>query len=329
MKVIEQGVAPLFMDPDPDKAREFFREKSRAMVNKTTTVKEAVEAHIHDGDYLAVGGFGGTRISTSVLHEILRQGIKGLGYSGHTATHDCQILSAGECFDRCDIAYVIGLEARGLSANARRYFESGKVKTAEWSNAGLYWRYLAASINAPFVASRTMLGTDTLKYSAAKVVEDPFTGKPIGLFPALYPDVAIIHVHEADIYGNCIVNGIDIADHVLSRAAKKVIITTERLIHNDVIRNNPTATHIPYFLVDAVIEVPFGSFPGVMPYEYFSDEDHLRHWLKVEKDPEDLKAFLDKYIYGTKDFNEYLELCGGLKRMQELRHTELRIDTKA
>ena len=207
--------------------------------------------------------------------------------------------------------------------------KAGKVKTAEWSNAGLYWRYLAASINAPFVANRNMLGTDTLKYSAAKVVEDPFTGKPVALFPALYPDVAIIHVHEADIYGNCIVNGIDIADHVLARAAKKVIITTERLIHNDKIRSNPTATHIPYYLVDAVIEVPFGSFPGVMPYEYFSDEDHLRQWLTVEKDPEELKRFLDTYIFGTRDFNEYLDLCGGLKRMQQLRHTELRIDTTA
>ena len=48
------------------------------------------------------------------------------------------------------------------------------------------------------------------------------------------------------------------------------------------IRRDPTLTVIPFFCVDAVCEVPFGSYPGNMPYEYFSDEDHLRQWLEVE-----------------------------------------------
>ena len=43
MEVLDQGVNPIFMDPDPDKAREFFRQKSRAMVDKRMTEKEAVE----------------------------------------------------------------------------------------------------------------------------------------------------------------------------------------------------------------------------------------------------------------------------------------------
>ena len=51
---------------------------------------------------------------------------KNLGFAGHTSTHDFQVLSAGECFNRCDIAYIIGLEARGLSPNARRYIESAR-----------------------------------------------------------------------------------------------------------------------------------------------------------------------------------------------------------
>ena len=39
----------------------------------------------------------------------------------------------------------------------------------------------------------------------------------------------------------------------------------------------------PFYLVDAIIVVPYGSYPGNMAYEYFSDEDHLRQWLKEEK----------------------------------------------
>ncbi len=107
---------------------------------------------------------------------------------------------------------------------------------------------------------------------------------------------------------------------------RKVIVTCERLIPNEEIRSDPSRTVIPFFCVDAVCEVPFGSYPGNMPYEYFSDEDHLRQWLKVEEDPIAFGAFLDRYIFGVKDFTEYLELCGGLKRMQELRRQELLLD---
>ena len=141
--------------------------------------------------------------------------------------------------------------------------------------------------------------------------------------PALSPDVAAIHVHEADRFGNCRIRGTTVADLELARAAKRVIITCERLIPNDEIRCDPTRTAIPFLCVDAVCEVPFGSFPGNMPYEYFSDERHLCEWLEAEADMERYRAFLDNYLFGVKDFNEYLERCGGLQRMQALRQEEL------
>ena len=47
-------------------------------------------------------------------------------------------------------------------------------------------------MGVPFIPVRSMLGTDTLKYSGAKVVKDPFTGKPICLIPALFIDVGLI-----------------------------------------------------------------------------------------------------------------------------------------
>ena len=90
----------------------------------------------------------------------------------------------------------------------------------------------------------------------------------------------------------------------------------------DRIRSDPTRTVIPFYLVDAVCEVPYGSYPGNMPYEYFSDEGHLREWLTVEKDPDEFKKFLDKNIYNVSDFTEYVELNGGIKKMQELRDQE-------
>jgi len=328
MTKLASGAGPLFMDPDPDAARAAFRDKSRALTNKVMSVKEAVSRFVHDGDYLASGGFGANRIATAALHEILRQKKRNLGFAGHTTTHDFQILAAGnmdgeKLLARVDVAYIVGLEARGLSPHARRVMESGEVEVCEWTNYALACRFRAAAMGVPFVPTRNMLGTDTLARSAAKEIECPFTGRKLVALPALYPDVSLIHVHECDCYGNCRIEGITIADLDLARCSKRLIITTERIISNDEIRSAPHKTVIPSFCVDAVCEVPYGSYPGNMPGEYFSDEEHLGEWLRVEKDLDEFKMFLKKYIYDVPDFESYLRLCGGMERMKQLRAQEL------
>jgi len=325
VEILESGTGRLFTDPDTDKAREFFRHKSRALKNKLVSVSEAVEKYVHENDYLAIGGFGGIRFPSAICHEIVRQRKKNLIFAGHTSTHDFQILAAGKVFNRLDIAYIIGLEARGLSPNARRYMESGAVEVTEWTNYAMACRIKAAAMGVSFVPMRNMMGTDTFKNSASKKIKCPYTDQNYVLAPALYPDVSAIHVHEADVYGNARIKGITIADLELARASKHLIITCERIISNDDIRSDPSRTVIPFYLVDAVCEVPYGSYPGNMQYEYFSDEEHIREWLKVEKDPAELEKFLQKNIYGVKDFYQYIEINGGIKKMQELRDKEFMI----
>ncbi|HAL16992.1 MAG TPA: CoA transferase subunit A [Anaerolineaceae bacterium] len=318
-----QPVGELFQSPDVNAAREFFRHKSRAMVDKRMGVREAVERFIHDGDYIATGGFGSVRFSTAVLHEIVRTRKHNLGFSGHSTTHDFQILAAGRVIDRCDIAYVVGLEIRGLSPNGRRFMESGAVRTTEWSNAGLGWRYKAAAMGVPFLPARVMLGSDTLRYSAGRLIEDPFTGQKLLAVPALYPDIGIIHVHQADIYGNAQIDGTSIVDLDLAKASKRLIVTTERMVETEEFRRDPRKTSIPYWQVDAVCHVPFGSYPGNMPFEYFSDERHLAEWVEVEQDEARFAAFLDKFIYGVDNFETYLALAAGEQRLAELRSLEI------
>ena len=328
MDILSQGDGELFTDPSSNRARAFFASKPRSLIDKLTTVTDAVARLIGDGDYLAVGGFGSDRLPTAVLHEILRQGKRDLSLAGHTATHDFQILCAGnmtgrgKTLSRVEIAYVVGLEARGLSPHARRVLESGEVQCTEWTNYTLAVRLKAAAMGLPFLPARTMLGTDTFRKSGARAIACPFTGETLVALPALYPDVAAIHVHEADRYGNCRIRGITVADFDLARAAKKLIVTCERLIPSDDIRSDPSRTVIPFYCVDAVCEVPYGSYPGNMAYEYFSDEKHLCQWLQAEKDLNEFRKFLDTYIYGVKNFAEYLQLCGGLERLQELRRQE-------
>ncbi|HYV37474.1 MAG TPA: CoA-transferase [Gemmataceae bacterium] len=332
MTPLSQSTAALFSDPSANHARAFFATKPRALTDKVTTVREAVARLLHDGDYLAIGGFGSDRLPTAVCHEILRQNPQNLRFAGHTATHDFQILCAGNLTGRgkllakVDAAYIVGLEARGLSPHARRVMESGEIEVTEWTNYSLAVRFKAAAMGLPFLPCRSMLGTDTFRHSAARVIECPFTGERLTALPALYPDVAAIHVHESDRFGNCRIRGTTVADIDLARAAKRLIITCERLIPNDDIRSDPTRTVLPFYCVDAVCEVPYGSYPGNMPYEYFSDEEHFCQWLDVERDVASLQAFLQKYVLGVTDFTEYLQLCGGMAKMQQLRQKELLLE---
>ena len=326
MKVLDEGRGKLFTNPDPDEARAFFRTKSRRREEKVMELKDAIAEYVNDGDYLGIGGFGANRTPLAACHEIVRQRKKKLGFAGHTATHDMQVLSVGEVYDRVDVAYVVGLEARGLSRCSRKYLESGKVQLTEWTNYLLSIRLQAAACNVPFLPARVAMGTDTFKYGAGKIVECPFTGKKTLLVPALYPDISVIHVHEADVYGNAAFRGIGIADVELANASKRLIITTEKLISNKEIRSNPHNTQIPYYLVDAVCHVPYGAYPGNMAGEYFSDENHLREWLDAEKDSEIFADFVHRNIFSCENHEDYVNRNGGLKKIAELRKKELLID---
>ena len=307
----------------PDKFREINLKKSRKMISKLTDLKSAIEKFVKDGDYLGIGGFGMDRIPAAALHEIVRQKKKHLTLAGHTATHDGQILCAGDCIDKVDAAYVVGIELLGLSPNYRRAFQEGEVKVTEWTNATLAWRFKAAAMGLSFLPVRSMLGTETIKHSRAIEYKCPFTGEIYALVPACSPDVAIIHVPRADEFGNCQIDGITVSDSDLARASKKLIITTEEIISTDQIRSEPERTIIPYYCVDAVVHVPYGSYPCNMPGKYYFDLEHLKEWSEAEKDLQTFEKFLNKYIYGVKDWNGYLEICGGGKKLSELKTIEL------
>lgn len=313
----------LFGFTPPNKLREINYKKSRTMTSKVTDLKSVIKNLVKDGDYIAVGGFGMDRIPASALHEIVRQKKKHLTLAGHTATHDGQILFAGGCIDKVDAAYVVGIELLGLSPNYRKIFQEGKVEVTEWTNATLAWRYKAAAMGLSFLPVRSMLGTDTFKHSMAIEYKCPFSNETYALVPACSPDIAIIHVHRADEFGNCQIDGITVSDYDLARASKKAIITTEEIIPTEEIRSEPERTIIPYYCVDAVVHLPYGSYPCNMPGKYYFDLDHLNKWMEAEKDPGKFKIFLDKYIYNVKDWNEYIELCGGKKRLKELKSIEL------
>jgi 3-oxoacid CoA-transferase subunit A/glutaconate CoA-transferase subunit A len=324
MEVLKEGRGELLGWHDPDDARDWvLKNKSRELKDKTMSVKEVVSRFIQDGDFIASGGFGHIRVSMAIVYEIIRQNKRNLAMAGKTAVHDLDILVGAGCVNRVEVAYSFGHELRGLSPASRRRVESGQCKVAaETSNAGYQWRFLAAMMGIPFIPSRNLLGTDTGGYSSCKVVKDPFSGKPINLIPAAYPDVAFIHVHRCDIYGNAQIDANLVEDFELSRCARRLIITAEEIIDNEVIRREPWKTVIPFLVVDAVVKVPYGSHPCEMPGMYYYDEEHIADWLSLSKTQEGVDEYLSKFVFGVGSFDDYLELCGGMKKLDYLKRRE-------
>lgn len=324
MEILDEGKGELLGFHDPDEHRSWVAEnKSNRLVDKRTSAARAVLEFIPDGAYIAFGGFGHVRIPMAIVYEMIRQKRRGLAVAGKAAAHELDSLIGAGCVERVEAAYAFGHELRGLSPASRRAVESGKVKViAETSNAGYQWRFLAGMMGIPFIPARNLMGSDTLKHSSCKVARDPFTGKPITLIPACNPDAACIHVPRCDKFGNCQIDGILVEDFELARCARRLIITTEKIIKEDEIRHEPWKTVIPYVCVDAVVEVPFGSHPCQMPNMYYYDEEIIAEWLAASRSEEGAAAFFDKYVFDLEDFQEYLELVGGNEKLERLGKVE-------
>jgi len=317
MQVLESGIGEMIQPPDIEAFREWNRiNKSRKLVDKLMSEQEAISRFVYDGCYIGTELYGTVRCPMSLARELIRQGKKDLRVCGQGVL-ELDLWMAAGLVKKLDITY-IGLEVYGTSNALRRAVESGQiVSCVEWSNASISWRMKATAMGVPFLPTRSMLGTDTLKYSSAKVVEDPFTGIKVCLLPALILDVAIIHVHRADRYGNSQIEGITGFAIEMARACKRLIISAEEIVSTDEIRKYPDRTMIPYFLVDAVVHAPFGSHPGEMAYVYGRDEPGIREWIEASKTAEGAKDYLDKYVYSFTNHQKYLEKIGN-KQLSKL-----------
>jgi len=295
--------------------REWMREKkTRKLVDKLCDEKTAVERFVQDEAYVSYDLSSMVRGPMSLEREIVRQGQKNLWIAAKFTLLDTTLLLAGGCLAKIDVGFA------GLGRTLFAAIESGRVKTIDWTNGTLALRHQAGAMGVPCLPTRALLGTDTFKRSGAKVVVDPFTGKKICLVPAVNPDVAIIHVNQADRHGNARIFGPSVAPLETAMASRRVILSTEELIDTEEIRREPGRTTIPFFLVDAVVLAPFGAHPGTCPGLYTYDAANLDEFFSARDDAA-MRKYLDKYVYGVKSHAEYLDLVGA-SRLMKLRDGE-------
>ena len=301
-----------YLKVDPDGFRDWVREhKDRALVPKLMSEKEAVEKFVQDGDYLLYECNYLQRGPSSLIREVIRQKKKDLWVGAKFTWVTAALLVGAGCVSKLDVGFFL------FGPTVEQAIREGRVKAYEYSNVVMTNRIMAGAMGLPFLPTRSLGGTDNFAHSGAKLIEDPYTGEPIVVVPALNPDVALIHVHQADVFGNARIFGTGISHQEAAMASKKVIISTEEIIETDEIRRDPARTTIPYYVVDAVVHTPFGAYPGEMQGRYASDVPHV-----IEVIASTLRGFipqyLEKWVYGVSSHQEMLDKLVGSHKLKEI-----------
>lgn len=306
---------------------------------KRMSIQEAVSL-IKDGDVITFTGFTIWRRPMAVVYEMVRQGKKNLHLlEVNSGTHGEILIGAG-CVKILETCW-IGHELYGKTgANAARKLKAGELIVEDYSHIHMCLRFVAGAMGVPYLPTRASLGTDILNphYDVLgkhglrdgasdriprrkfEFASDPFYGEEgvIVHVPAARPNVCIAHVQQVGDEGTVRVYGQRYSDAEAIKAADKVIVVAEEIVPEEVLRQDPTANLVPGYLVDVIVEQPWGAHPtGCFGY-YEVDGPFIREFYERTKTQEGFDAWAEEWILKVKDFNEYLYKLG-FKRLDLLR----------
>lgn len=261
---------------------------------------DAAAELVPDGALLAVGGLSLNCTPMSFCRELVRAGRRDLDLVAVVSGMSTDWLIAAGCV-RTLIMGLTSFEGFGLAPNFRRAAQAGAIEVQEYSEHTLICALQAATAGVPFMPTRAGLGTDMPALHPDRTWEmvDERSGQRFLACAALQPDVAVIHVHEADADGNARMNPKLVwFDTELVKASKRVIVTAERIIDNDAFRASPERTSIPGYAVDHVIEAPRGAWPTACWPEYPYDGQFYIDYQRAARDPEAFAAFFAEHVGG-------------------------------
>src|SRR5256884_755340 len=203
---------------------------------------EAIERFVPDGATVAMSCALEPLIPFAAGHEIIRKGRRDLELVGpiSDALFD-QLIGAG-CVRRITAAWV-GNVSEGLAHCYRRAAESGAPRSIEirdHTNFSIALALWAAAWNAPYIPTRTLLGSEILKTNPGLVPD----GDVVRVH-AVRPDVAIVHVQRCDAEGHAHAWGPMGITEEAGLAAERVIISCEELVDGPSLLKHPNRILFP------------------------------------------------------------------------------------
>ena len=289
-------------------------------MSRIMTMQEAISRYVKSGSLIFIGGMQHGEPFAAV-HEILRERIDHLEIVSCLTISTNLLISEGRV-DKYYTGYYMQDTSRSYMLNRAKNI--GKYPVfQEYSHFGIAQALLAGQMGVSYLPTRSQVGSDMLKYNPdIKVIDDPFTGGKIGAIGAIVPDVGIIHVQRCDENGNAQRWGSLGVDAEGINASRTAIITTEKIVDPDVIHRDPNRTIIPGYRVAAVVEQPWGAFPMHLAGCYSSDWPGFLAEISSE---DKYDNFLQKYVYGVSDWNEFMKLWREFKGEEYFKRFEVKL----
>ena len=251
-------------------------------MDKVCTIREAVGS-IRDGDMVALGGNTLNRAPMEAVLEMVRQRKQHLRLVKTAGGLDVDLLALGECLDSVDAGFISMETEYGLAQHYRRAVQSGAVKANEHACYTVISALRAAAYGIPFMPVRGLQISDLRKVNDYFAdVKDPFGGETLAAVRALRPDVTVIHVQKADSRGNALIDGPKYDDVLMTRAAKRVIVTAETLVEDGWFARSDVKADVPHFMVSHVVRARMGAFPGSCYGFYGPDEQTIRKYAALD-----------------------------------------------
>ena len=278
-------------------------------VSKQASLADAA-ASVPDGATVALGGLSMNSAPMAFVRELVRAGKRDLTVVAIVAGMSVDWLVAAGCVSRV-LAGLVSFEGSGLAPNFRHATQSGKVAMEEYSEHLLICRLQAQARRLPFMPTVAGLGTDVPALhetsGTLRVETDTVTGRSYVACTPLAVDVAVVHVHEADVVGNARVNPKLIwMDSEIVNAADRTVVTAERIVDTASFAAEPHRTSYPRFMVDAVCEAPRGAYPTSCFPDYGHDGRFFEDYLAACGSPADFEDFFERRVAGPATWADFL-----------------------
>ncbi len=261
------------------------------------SLAEAVEAHIRDGDAVAMEGFTHL-IPHAAGHEVIRQARKRLTLIRMTPDLIYDQLIGMGCAEKAIFSWA-GNPGVGSLHRMRDAIENGwpaPLAYEEHSHSGMANAYEAGAAGLPFAVFRGYIGADLPKVNPTiKRVTCPYTGETLATVPAIRPDVAVIHALRADRAGNVLIEGIVGVQKQAVLAARRAIVTVEEIV-DDFGPRNLNAVILPSWTVTAIACVPGGAHPSYAQGYYKRDNAFYKTWDAIARDRDGFLAWMKQNV---------------------------------
>jgi glutaconate CoA-transferase, subunit A len=268
--------------------------KEAKMASKLISIDQAAEI-VQSSNMLALGGMTLYRRPVAFVRALIKRYLHSgephdLTLLAFTAGFESDLLVGAGLISRVRSCY-FGLEIFGLAPMFTYKANLGQLQVIEESEMSISTGLRAQMASVGFMPGLGWLGTDLPRLRPdVRTITDPYSGEELIAFPAIQPDVAVIHALRADLDGNALIGDNKGVDAELSVSAHIVIITTEEIV--------PELSKVDLIApsIDAVILTPGGASPTSCHPMYPLDGEAILAYTEQVGDQESFTEYLAHWI---------------------------------